>query len=405
MVKRGRDLDEEIADLGRREVEAQQRRDKALVLRAMGHYVELAPKLRRHAESIGYDLLGAESKTVEATVAPSASRQLTAQQKRLESLKERTHAAAAREAALPDNADWIPSKYQKLEDFSTTMLRDNILCHIEEHALSKPNLRAMKNKGGPSATKQSLLRILEYVTGCPPDFELSGAMRYWPWFLTCMCFRSKQRGRRGSSLPLPPDWDNSGLLSLSLRKGTIVAMHNIAKVEVRVPADLAPPFGAFADLRVMYNWSEARALVCSRKQPAGAGVLIAQLFETCVIDATLKLPSPPRQALLRLQAGKQRALADRRVHEVLPLENVIVEGSPEKDDTTAGHAPDTEVLPAARDAADGSDIDEEAQDHACVSELDVSEEEAHSPAAGVSYAGGGAVQAADDLHDIPPPPS
>ena len=63
------------------------------------------------------------------------------------------------------------------------------------------------------------------------------------------------------------------------------------------------------------------------------------------------------------------------------------------------------MLPAARDAADGSDIDEEAQDYACVSELDVSEEEAHSPAAGVSYAGGGAVQAADDLHDIPPPPS
>ena len=74
MVKRRRDLDEEIADLGRREVEAQQRRDKALAMRAMGHYVELAPKLRRHAESLGYDLLGAEAKTVDATVAPGASR-------------------------------------------------------------------------------------------------------------------------------------------------------------------------------------------------------------------------------------------------------------------------------------------------------------------------------------------
>ena len=93
-------------------------------------------------------MLGAESKTVEATVAPSASRQLTAQQKRLENLKGRTHAAAAREAALPDNTDWIPSKYQTLEDSSATMLRDNILCHIEERALSTPNLRAMETRVG-----------------------------------------------------------------------------------------------------------------------------------------------------------------------------------------------------------------------------------------------------------------
>ena len=55
-TKRKLSLDAEIADLAKREDEAARKRDKALAVRGMNVYTDLATKLRRYIESSGYDL-------------------------------------------------------------------------------------------------------------------------------------------------------------------------------------------------------------------------------------------------------------------------------------------------------------------------------------------------------------
>ena len=132
-----------------------------MVKRGMDIYAELAPKLLRHAESLGYDL-NMKTPPPPPTASPAKSKQTQAAERRLEKLRSNTHNAAKTQSQLPDGEDWIHEKYQRIEDFSLTMLRDDVISQIEPHSLSKPILRAMKVASEVDGIKAALLKISEF---------------------------------------------------------------------------------------------------------------------------------------------------------------------------------------------------------------------------------------------------
>jgi hypothetical protein len=90
----------------------------------------------------------------------------------------------------------IPTKYYKLGDFSTVILRERILPAIEPVALSAGNLRGLKERG--SCAKEVLLDCLEFATGRDRGFKLVGPFSVLP------CFASTAHGGQHEARPPMP---------------------------------------------------------------------------------------------------------------------------------------------------------------------------------------------------------
>ena len=87
----------------------------------MKYNIGLAAKLARHAAVLGYDL---DDAPAAGSSARPQSYQKRAQDARLAALKASSHAAAKQEMAKESNG-LLHEKYQKIEDFSVTMLRED----------------------------------------------------------------------------------------------------------------------------------------------------------------------------------------------------------------------------------------------------------------------------------------
>lgn len=104
----------------------------------------------------------------------------TRKRQRTEQKKE--HDGAIQEEVLKADAsidmqglplDAVPMKVQTIADLTLPALRDNILGRLSSN-ISASSLRALK---GEAASKQTLLRILEFSCGLPPDYPLTGAAK------------------------------------------------------------------------------------------------------------------------------------------------------------------------------------------------------------------------------------
>ena len=185
------------------------------------------------------------------------------------------------------------------------------LTTMEPRSLSSANLKQIKCRGKHTSTTKGLCQLVEFATGLAPDTELTGAYRYWPYLQALLVALNKQRGRRCADLFLPPDWEAEGLYALVFEAGVVYVMHRFTKQRVAVLAQKIPPMDCTDALYIVCNWSEVRATLKSSSDVGHPGCCLSELFPNQLIDNTIRLPSPPRDAL-RCVPVKQAALIDRR---------------------------------------------------------------------------------------------
>ena len=122
----------------------------------------------------------------------------------------------------------------------------------------------------------------------------------------------QMRGNRGDKLRLPPKWHfaGQGLMTLVVAKTRVSLLHNfLANWSVDVAADILPPFRNPQDLYLKNNFSEDKVTLKSTYAPAHPGVKISSLISSHIVDSSVRIPSPPPEALL-LCDQKMQALCD-----------------------------------------------------------------------------------------------
>jgi len=114
-----------------------------------------------------------------------------------------------------------------------------------------------------------------------------------------------QRGRRAQAIILPPDYDEKdGIFFLTVSKECVVLNNRFTKATCNIPASEVPPFQTDDDLVIKENFSETRAALKSRYDPAHPGFLCSKFLPNFVVDESVLLPSPPRIAHSRSKSMK-----------------------------------------------------------------------------------------------------
>lgn len=433
MPKRKLSIDEQLADLALRQSELNQARDRAIVVRCMNKTPSCVSLLVSTLKNNGHDVTPPKpgEKTISTDTGGPKSRSRAAQQERLERLRESSHAAAQKEMQQPENNDWIPSKYWTLDSLSQTLLIDKLLSFVQPFSLSPANLRSVKERGESMTTKENLCKLLEFETGKPGDTELHGPLRYWPYLQQLLKACSAQRGSRSANLKLPADWEAFGVYTVVVDRAELCITNRFTGHRAPVPRDKIPSCEDRSELYIDWNWSEVRATLKSRSDPASPGFRCSLALPDVVVGKDIVLPAPPRQALARGSTPKRLALSDG------PANDIFGRGSPANLKSPARGSlalPPPGVVPAAlRDApragsaagssaqsAGTADRDEEDEDEEGEEEGEGEEEQQdedpppapeafitprkkapRTPGSGKSTGRG---KRTDDTHDVPPPP-
>ena len=197
----------EAVDLARRSREAHTANNKTIVKFWMDEEEGASQILVNHLASLGFDVSADVVKKAKKSepkgAGQSPSFKTQAQRERLERLKQTTHQAALQEMQTPEGAQWVPKKYEVLQDLSLQLLITGCLSQIEPGSLSGANLRSMKTGGANACSKANVLLIVEFVTGCGATWEISAEMRHWPHLGAVLIAYSAMRGRRGFMSRLP----------------------------------------------------------------------------------------------------------------------------------------------------------------------------------------------------------
>ena len=226
------------------------------------------------------------------------SKRKAATQARIEKMKSQSHKSAKDEAAQEGNENWVPSQYTNLGSLSLTLLMW-ILSAIEPFSLSLPNLRARSGKM-PGLTKQGALEILELMCGVSGGYELTDALRYWPFLLSTLSFFSGQRGRRAQYLKLPVNWVTDGIWLVVPHADKIQVKHRFLEKTFDVAFCEMPPEIEADGLYVKPNFSEETAKLLSSRCASWPGFRLALLLNDHIKFRTLQAPSPPSEALKRM---------------------------------------------------------------------------------------------------------
>lgn len=169
-----------------------------------------------------------------------------------------------------------------------------VLVACEKVVFAQNALKGLRKEKQRAVPKGPLLEVLEYITGFGPSHpvDLSDAEA-----MSDFCEKAKVannlRGRRGVSLPLPPDWKNDGVYRLlPTMPGDQVRVQMVNGVVRLVPSELLAKHDV-TKLYVENNYSEkAAALRCH------GGVLdisVQLLFAHESLTANPTEPSPKKQ--------------------------------------------------------------------------------------------------------------
>lgn len=267
------------------------------------------------------DMKSSDGVIPSASTPHAKSKWTLAQGKRLAKFRECTHAAARAESSKDGNTLWIHSKYAKLGDFDVKMLSEDVTTKLEPISCSLANLRYKGTVKGSGSTmsKEKLLKLVEFLKGLPPTFEIKGPMRCWPYFHKIMAYHSERRGRRGQQLVLPINYSikGNGVYDHAQVKNEIVVIHGFANVQVAVKSHDLPPFNSFAALFIEESRSESHARLKSKTSLAHPGLASSSVFSSQVTNQSMILPPPPAEAFDRLEDDMKSACAP----EVLAIEN------------------------------------------------------------------------------------
>ena len=97
----------------------------------------------------------------------------------------------------------VPSRYWTLGSLSVNLFIDKVLPSPEPISLSKANLKVLIARGDSVANKASLCKLVEFMTGAPCDFQLSGSMRRRSCLLKFLAESNIDKGRGQGSCSCP----------------------------------------------------------------------------------------------------------------------------------------------------------------------------------------------------------
>ena len=215
------DPEAEVANLQRRATELEQKIAKALVMDAMKLHPWCIQQLVSKLEAL--DLIekdGGDGKRIAkqtgGMVQQALSVQAVARQNRKQASLPAPSPSKHEEAAVPagevNPADLVPTKYWTLDSLSVHTMAIKLLSVIEPTSLSLANLKHITKRGKALMNHQQHMRLLEFASGLPGDFGLTGVYRSWHRLADLVVQRSMHRGRRCRDVVLPVDFDEFGLL-------------------------------------------------------------------------------------------------------------------------------------------------------------------------------------------------
>ena len=126
----------------------------------------------------------------------------------------------------------------KIEQLPVMDFRD-LLYFIEPIAFSPFNIRALARRGAREVAKSELCKVLEYVTGVGGSTPLEQTWETMLHLAGHLKALSDSKGRRGSTLNLPPDWVSCGVYAVekSEKPGMVKVTHRHLKATKNI--DLA----------------------------------------------------------------------------------------------------------------------------------------------------------------------
>jgi hypothetical protein len=332
MPRRTTDPEAEVANLQRRATELEQKIGMALVMEAMESHAWCIPQLVSKLESLGLvEQQGSGKRVLRQTegVQQALSAQAVARQNRKQPSLPAPSPSKHEEAAMPaedvDPTDQVPTKYWTLDSLSPHAMATKLLCQAEPTSLSMANLKQITKKGEALMNHQKHMRLLEFVSGLPGDFGLTGVYRSWHRLADLVKQRSLHRGRRCRDVVLPVDFDDFGIYMILRDPSDCVATivkHRFTGQQVAFkPADL-PPHENIAELYIANNWSELRAAIQSKADPLHSkAVLLITFFPTQVIgdaarDSKLAIQDAGAEAsvLMVSNKGDAKRIPEKRVN-------------------------------------------------------------------------------------------
>lgn len=270
---------DQVANLHRRATELEQKIGKNLVLDAMRLHPWVIPQLASSLDSYGIVVKDEQGRrTVKPSSGDDAPKSFEA------AARSRKKAAfqgpspskyeVTEEPLSPEDA--IPTKYWTVDSLSPMSVSSKLLSVAEPACLSIANLKSITIKGRALENHQSHHRLLEFLSGLPGDFSLSGVYRSWSKLAALVQERNQLRGRRCRDISLPVDFDSTGLYGLTVMAGKkkLQVHHLYTKETVEFNEDVLPAHHTMDDIFVASNWSELRASLASRSDPMRKGDLL-----------------------------------------------------------------------------------------------------------------------------------
>lgn len=315
MPKRGRaSLAEQAEDAQRRSRELRLKADCQELKELIRLRPQVAALCLQHLETLGYR--HADGPVVQEP-SSKATQALKRRDEEAKAAKEAPHPSVAN---LPeaDGEEMLPTTYGTLGSLSVKLLSEKVLGQIEPSIFSKSNLRSMAIRGESAGTKAALSRIIEYLTGFPGDFNLTGRWRIWRILIEELREKNRQLGRRAVDMGLPPVWSDDGIYNVWVSKGVVTLKHGFTRVQESITS-LLPEGCETRDLFVDYNWSEERAMISSRSgrfKPLSCMTSLAAARARdrplmrnasnplALCDGRLATPSPQKSLTLGLASGE-----------------------------------------------------------------------------------------------------
>lgn len=335
--------EEQVDNLNRRASEALQclrRRKLELLMKnrpsMIEHLWEKARSLGVTDELINLAEEGPKQSVQAAAVQGRKQRKLEADAAKEEELVE-----AGGDAGAVLLMDKVPPKAQKLEDLPITAFQTKLLPGLESSVLSAPNLRTMA-KDPKFKGKETLLKMWCYLTGLPHDLALVGGLRCYTQLVSLGCERNETRGRRGTRMTLPPDFDGEDglyfIVGPGTKQGTIEVQHRFTNCVRVVPAADVPPHKSRSQLYLHNGHSEQLASLASTMNPSNdKQFFLINLFKAQFVDREYTTPT------------KRQKLGDCKIEAT--LNPSASEMSPSSPQTACG----ADELPADVGAAAGAE--------------------------------------------------
>lgn len=282
------DMELQVRNLNLRATEALHKARKSQIMLAMKNHPHLViDPLYEKLQSLGLsaEQLKAPAESAKSLQALAIDSRKKARTDDANAKKQQLEEEITNAGGLADAIDPLPDKADTLDQLSLLTIRDKLLPALGESSLSAANLRSMKDRD--HASKAGLLRYLEFATGLPPDFSLSGQLKCCIKLGKFCRAMATPRGRRALALTLPAEWGCDGVYEIMGDSfdsdGAVHVRHRFTKEIMKVDKKDLPETPDFASLTIAYNWSETRAaLIRAGSSGAGGG------NESCLIGGYFK---------------------------------------------------------------------------------------------------------------------